>query len=250
MVRYVDKDQAVIEIRIDLKTPPEANASPEAWLKSIKSAHHVEALIEVDSEDGFHDEQRVRVNPLTCDAIRVEVVQPSRWWPAGLGDQSLYLLSVTLLVDDTVTDSWSHNIGLTSVRKQSNNGVAIPGDLLINGKMHHIGEIIPVDAIDEDEFLPVSGDSLVLIRGHYGPDLLYEAADRAGILLVQAVPIHPHGQPESDMAAEVERLSLHPSLAGWFVGHLGYMTERIAYCLTSLDPSRGVFRSIPGVSAA
>ena len=94
----------------------------------------------------------------------------------------------------------------------------------------------------------VEAAELVLIRGHYGPDVLYDAADRAGILMVQAVPIHPQGQPESEMADQVDRLLSHPSLAGWFVGHLGFMTERIAYCVSSLDPTRNVFRAIPGAA--
>ena len=93
--------------------------------------------------------------------------------------------------------------------------------------------------------MPACGDSLLLVRDHYAPDLLCAAADSAGILLIQAIPIDPDGQPERRLDAEVCRLTHHPSLAGYFVGHLGQLSDRIAHRLRELDPTRAVFRRYP-----
>src|SRR5690606_21495749 len=99
--------------------------------------------------------------------------------------------------------------------------------LIVNGELCAIESVVSVDRSDESRMLPAAGNSLLVVRDHYGTDLLYDAADRAGILMVQCVPIHPQGAPEQDVAVEVSRLASHPSLAGWYVGHLGELTERI-----------------------
>jgi len=205
---------------------------------------HVNLLLEVDGDDGFRDELDFRV-PLVGDhaVLRYELVCPQRWWPAGMGEQPLYQITVSA-AEIQPMESISAVFGLTSVRR--NAGQDCP--LLVHGQECPINQVLAVDAIDEKGFLPMAAGSLVLVRGHYGPDVLYDAADRAGILLVQAVPIHAGGMPETEMVDQIDRLLSHPSLAGWFVGHLGAMTERIAYCITSLDPTRSVFRAIPGAA--
>src|SRR5690606_12906808 len=92
-------------------------------------------------------------------------------------------------------------------------------------------------------------NSLLIVRDHYGTDLLYDAADRAGILMVQCVPIHPSGEPERDVAVEISRLAGHPSLAGWYVGHLGNLSDRLAAAIRTLDPPHTIFRELPGEAA-
>ena len=53
-----------------------------------------------------------------------------------------------------------------------------------------------------------------------------------------------------DIARHLDRLTPHPSLAGWFVGHLGAVAERVARRIRSLDPTRAVFRDAPVQPAA
>ena len=238
LVRYVDEERAVIDVRVSIESH---NSQTSPMMAPVVRQVHL--LLEIKGEDGFRDEQEFHV-PLRGDlaVIRYELICPQRWWPAGMGCQPLYQLSVSFEADP-MQQAQNATVGLTSVRP-----IDRARRLLVNGQECPISQILAVDAPDEQGFVPMAWDSLVLIRGHYGPDVLYDAADRAGILMVQAVPIHPQGQPESEMADQVDRLLSHPSLAGWFVGHLGFMTERIAYCVSSLDPTRNVFRAIPGAA--
>jgi len=204
-------------------------------------------LLEVNTAEGFHDEHLARIDShARYHQLRIAIVQPRRWWPASMGDQPLYDLKVSLIIDNELMDVWDGTVGLTSVRRRTPQD---PSVLLVNGMECNITAVIPVDLIDERHLLPVSGESLMIVRGHWGPDVLYDAADRAGILLVQCVPVDNEGRPEAIVADQIDRLAGHPSLAGWYVGHLGRYTERMTYCIRSLDPTRSVFRRIPGKSA-
>jgi hypothetical protein len=242
LVRYVDHDQAVVEINLALQDPLPSR------MTSKRPVRRLEAFVEIDSADGFHDEERVALDRRgDRSTVRFELVRPALWWPACMGGQDLYELTVRLIVDDRQVDTRHATIGLTSVRHP---GGQRHTRLVVNGQECPIQHVMPIDARDENALLPVGGDSLILVRGHYGPDVLYEAADRAGILLIQCVPIEASGFPEAGVATHIDRLSCHPCLAGWYVGHLGGMTERISSCLRSLDPTRMVFRELGDVSAA
>lgn len=246
LVRYVDQEQAVVEVVVNLQ-PAVTGQSNRS--KSTPRRKDAAVIIEVDTDEGFHDEQTVRLSSKMLEegggAARVELVHPARWWPAGMGAQPLYTLSVGLTERDDLADMWSGTFGLTSVRRWD---VSDDATLLVNGKECHIAAVVPVDLIHESHLLPVTGDSLMIVRGHWGPDVLYESADRAGILLIQCVPVDDDGRPESTIVDQVDRLSRHPSLAGWYVGHLGQYTERMAYCIKCLDPTRAIFRHLPGVT--
>lgn len=240
-IRYVDEDQAIIDAHIEIKSriPAPCDEPPP---------EEIDVLVELDAADGFHDEQQQTV-PLTNlrGMVRMEVVRPQRWWPAGMGEQSLYDLTISLLVKDQIIDMISTSVGLTSVRTGAGEKIKA---LMVNGRRYPVENIVPIDAVDEDSLLPVSRDSLLVIRDHYGPDVLYHAADRAGILLVQCVPIHAEGRPEAEVEAEVARLLAHPSLAGWCVGHLGDLSRQVAGRLRRLDPTHDVFLDVPADWAA
>lgn len=237
LVRYVDEEQAVIDTHV--ATLP-AVPAPDRYAPSDL----VEVLVEITGADGFHDEGHTALRLVHGEgSVRFDLVQPQRWWPAGMGDQPLYEMTVSLAVGETILDQRSITLGLTSVRREGEDR-PLP-NLLVNGQVCAIRSVLPVDRIDESQLLPATGDSILLVRDHYGPDVLYQAADRAGILLIQCVPIHPAGTPESELAAQVDRLAAHPSLAGWFVGHLGRLSDDVAEQIRTLDPTRSVFRELP-----
>ncbi|MEE9212658.1 MAG: hypothetical protein V3U29_08400 [Phycisphaeraceae bacterium] len=247
LVRYVDEDQAVIETH--LSTRPQVPTEP-----TDDVPRDVEVLIEINGSDGFHDEGSTPVQLEDGHgAVLFEMVQPQRWWPAGMGDQQLYELSISLVVRNVLADTHKTTLGLTSVRVPKPDTPHTPDAspyLLVNGRVCDIHSVVSIDAADEQKMLPVAGDSLIIVRGHYGPDVLYDAADRAGILLIQCVPIHPDGTPEAEVQAHVDRLARHPSLAGWCVGHLGQVAQSIAHTIKSLDPTHSVFMDPPGQNAA
>lgn len=244
LVRYVDDEQAVIEaqFRVAGRFPHDV----AEWMNRL-----VEVTVEIHGSDGFQDETQQQVKlEQGVGSVRLDLVHPQRWWPAGMGDQALYDLALTLVARDQVVDKRAVTLGLTSVREDPDTAGEPEPRLLVNGQICAIRSVLMVDRIDESQLLPAGGDSLLLVRDHYGADVLYQAADRAGILLVQSVPVHPSGQPEVDVAAQVERLGVHPSLAGWFVGHLGQLSDEVAQRIQALDPTRSVFRQFPVDTAA
>lgn len=252
LVRYVDQEQAVVETPFrlaDLLPPdsPTAPADPVGATPMPRERGRAALLLQVVGEDGFNDEQLFEL-PADPSAAppRLTVVKPDRWWPAGLGDQPLYRMQLTLMVDGHVADLWRCSFGFTSIR--AGQGADPAGGrnprrsvLLINGREHAIHDVVTIDRVDERRLLPASGDSILLVRDHYGADLLYQAADRAGILMIQCVPIHAQGVPQADVIAQVQRLVHHPCLAGWFVGHLGALADDVARAIRQLDPTHAVF---------
>ena len=240
LVRYVDESQAVIDIHFTLLPMVPTHEEPALPLGAV------EVLVEMVGADGFFDEQRSRVDLRGLEGnVRMEIVHPERWWPAGMGEQSLYCFKVTLVHQGEATDMRTVTVGFTSVRMDHRRPCANRAELLVNGQVCPIDAVMPIDLIHERRLLPIAGHSLLIVRDHYGPDVLYEAADRAGILLIQCVPIDPAGKPEEGMADQVDRLSAHPSLCGWFVGHLGRIADDVAARLHALDPTRSVLRTVP-----
>lgn len=236
LVRYVDPHQAVIEVHFSVEP---AAADP---LQLTTPQTMCEVVVELHGDDGFVDEHRRRVTLADGEGmVKLTVVEPQLWWPAGLGDQPMYQLRVSLLQDGVACDQRETAVGLTSVRGHA---PMLGRRILVNGHETAISQIVPVDLADERHLLPAAGDSLLLVRGHYGPDVLYHAADRAGILLLQCVPIHPLAKPNSEVCAHVERLAGHPSLIGWFVGHLGALADDVADTLRRLDPTHGIYRAV------
>lgn len=244
LVRYVDRDQAVIDAHFT--TLPAVDGC-----RLQPPGRAVEVMIEIDGSDGFHDEGRTRVQLSNHrGSVRFEIVHPQLWWPAGMGEQSLYTLSLTVVEDDLGLDDKTVTFGLASVRRDRVLGEAFDPSLLVNGRICDIASVVVVDRANEHQLLPATGESLLFVRDHYGPDLLYEAADRAGILMIQSVPIHPEAKVESMVADHVARLTSHPSLAGYFVGHLGALSDRVAEALRWIDPTRAVYRRFPLTDAA
>jgi hypothetical protein len=242
LVRYVDEDRALVELVFSLQHSPLPSGGRG------RLPREVELRIDVDGSDGFHDELR-NVVPIVegSGTTQVEIVRPHRWWPAGMGSQTLYAFRLTLVVGGEVVDSADRTLGLTSVRPHDRERLDM---LLVNGRPYEVHSVINFDHVNERALLPVLGDSLIVVRDHYGTDLLYEAADRAGILMLQCVPIDPNGAPEREVADHVRRLAPHPSLAGWCVGSQGRLSDVVTRILRAMDPVHSVFRSVRPAQAA
>ncbi len=238
LVRYVDADQAVIDTHFNT-----TGSIPKATAGFTGEA---DVHITIQGLDGFFDEGQTRTPVHNGEgSVRFEVVCPQRWWPAGMGDQPLYKLTLSLIHNNTVADERTAIFGFTSVRRdEAEDSQDAPG-FLVNGQHCNIQSVVMVDRVDENTLLPAAGDSLLMVRDHYGPELLYEAADRAGVLLVQSVPISAQGKPSEEVAKEIDRLAAHPCLAGWFVGHLGDVRGKVTQQIRALDPTHTIFERFP-----
>ncbi|MAX24670.1 MAG: hypothetical protein CMJ19_09220 [Phycisphaeraceae bacterium] len=241
VVRYVDDEQAVIDTHFRLK--------PHLPESGIQNPKRVRVLLEVENDDGFHDETFAHVElDHLCGMVRMQMVLPEMWWPAGMGSQALYNVNLTLLKGRRILDKVNTTVGLTSVRVTDSHFDT--RTFMVNGKPCEIHTIVPVDHVHEDALLPASGDSLIVVRDHYGSDSLFAAADLAGILMVQCVPIAADGKPERELADQISRLSSHPSLAGWCVSPQGRLSKRMAQQLKELDPIHPIIEHSPGNWAA
>ncbi|WP_432797220.1 hypothetical protein [Poriferisphaera sp. WC338] len=237
LVRYVDKDRAILDVKFTVAPmiPSAANATNRT----------VEILIDVDGSDGFHDEGKSHVKLQDgVGLVRFELIQPQRWWPANMGEQPLYELTLGLLVDQIITDSASIMFGLSSVREDQFTQMSLDPTLLVNGEVCDIESVVVVDQLDEQQLLPANGGSLLIVRDHFGPDVLYEAADRAGILLIQCIPVNPT-EDDTIILDNIQRITPHPSLAGWFIGHLGDITQQIESQIRNIDPTHTIFHEFP-----
>ncbi|MEM8781748.1 MAG: hypothetical protein AAGE65_02735 [Planctomycetota bacterium] len=246
LVRYVDQDLAVVDTHFRLR-PSLLGTGRDRDPNPAVTVH-----VEIQGDRGFFDEgdtaMRVRDGG---GSVRFELHAPERWWPAGMGDQSLYTVKLALLASDhQLLDEQEVTFGLNSVRRDRALGQELPPVLLVNGRICEVRDVLIVDHADAAALLPATGESLLLVRDHYGDQTLYDAADRAGILLVQSVPIDRDGTPSLAVRNQLDRLASHPCLAGYFVGHLGPLSERVEHALRELDPTRAVFRRFPLDEAA
>ena len=238
-VRYVDTDRAIVDVLFSV-TPVEPD-SPK-----FNPAAKVEVLLDIDGADGFHDEGRAHVSlnqGMGC--VRFEIVHPQRWWPANMGEQPLYELTIGLLIDQIITDSTGILFGLSSIRQDPFTEMSLDPTLLVNGEVCDIESIVIVDQYEDQNLLPENGGSLLVVRDHFAPEVLFEAADRAGILLIQCFPEIQESDTDEQINQAINRISPHPSLAGWYVGNHGTKSQKIADRIKKIDPTHTIFHEFP-----
>lgn len=191
----------------------------------------------------------------------VTVPDPALWWPAELGDQPLVEVTVevseptgpdteigrgaerapdsepsdgggTTASDDEEfrrSDSFATRCGLRDVTLRdwilTVNGERLFVRGLLSGPAAHELATAP----DDDVTAPVRaafelGANLLRVHAHLAPDALYRAADEAGMLIWQDLPLY-RGQNRSvrrtairTAQATVDRLGAHPSIVVW-CGH-------------------------------
>ena len=170
------------------------------------------------------------------EKVTIEIDEPELWWPAGLGEQPLYTVSVEL---GDGLDSWERRIGLRTMtvsRRKDEWGESFSH--CVNGvDVFAMG----ADYIPEDNLLPrvnpqrtrrlledARAANMNCVRvwggGYYPDDFFYDVCDELGLLVWQdfmfACAIYNlTDEFEENITAEfidnVRRLRHHPSLALW-----------------------------------
>ena len=156
----------------------------------------------------------------------VDIVDPSLWWPRALGDQPLIDVAVEVVVDGDVSDRRRRRTGLRQI---------IWDDWIcsVNGERIFLkgANVLPTaaglanatpDMIRADLHAAVDlGLDALRVHGHIADRALYDAADEAGILLLQDFPLQwghvrsVRQQAVVQAQAAVDSLGHHPSIAMW-----------------------------------
>lgn len=159
------------------------------------------------------------------------ITDPHLWWPAALGDQPLYDVSITVRPAQATTpsDRRQWRTGLRSATVDNLRWTVNGERLFIKGITvgpHHRF----LASVDPDQFrrdvtaVRDAGLDLIRVQGHITRPELYRAADEAGILIWQDLPLVGTYTTRARSAARqvardtVDALGHHPSVVVW-CGH-------------------------------
>ena len=173
-------------------------------------------------------------HPLAAGENRVEwrvaVDRPRLWWPHALGDQPLHDITVEAVLDDgAISDRRVVRTGLRQVRMEKW-VLHVNGErLFLKGSNQGPARMALADATPEelagDVRLAVdAGLDFLRVHGHVSRPELYDAADEAGLLLWQDLPLqwgYARGirkQAATQAREAVDLLGHHPSIFLW-CGH-------------------------------
>ena len=167
--------------------------------------------------------QRQRVAPGVNEVVvGLSIEQPSLWYSWEHGPQPLYQLEV-MLGDDA--SSWP--LGIRSIRRDGDVWLLNEQRLFLRGT-----NVIPAqwlssygpEAIARDvELLKGAGLNVIRVHAHVNRRELYEACDRAGVLVWQDFALQWSYDDSPEFAAEATRqiremvrmLRRHPSIVAW-----------------------------------
>ncbi len=191
--------------------------------------------VETDVFDGGksvsnHSQQHPLGSGMNRIEWRVTVENPTLWWPRALGTP--HLVDVRIAVSDAdgnVTDRRERRTGLRQVR-QRNWVYEINGERLhlkganVGPVRMALAEVAGHEARNLVRSATDAGLDMLRVHAHISHPALYEAADDAGLLLWQDLPLQwgysrAVRKPAVEQAREaVELLGHHPSIIQW-TGH-------------------------------
>lgn len=180
------------------------------------------------------DTERELVHHLAAGENRVEwtvaVAEPVRWWPWSLGSPTLHDLDVAVLLEDgRLSDRRHRRIGLRSVERKrwvfTVNGerLYLKGTNLAPTRAL-LGRATPPELARDVTLAREAGLDFVRVHAHITRPELYEAADEAGMLVWQDLPLQwgyartVRRQARRQAREAVDLLGHHPSVFQW-CGH-------------------------------
>jgi len=175
-----------------------------------------------------------RTQPLAAGENRVEwtvtVPDPERWWPHALGAPAMYDVDIAVHTEDgRLSDERTRPLGLRSVQVRdwiwSINGERIFLKGANQGPTRMaLADATPADLRGDVDLAVATGLDFLRLHAHITRPELYDAADEAGLLLWQDLPlqwgysrsVRPQARRQAREA--VDLLAHHPSVFVW-CGH-------------------------------
>lgn len=160
----------------------------------------------------------------------IDITDPALWWPRALGDQPLVDVEVEVVVDGEISDRRLRRTGLRQIVWDdwlcSVNGerLFLKGANLLPTAAGPANATSTMIRADLQSAVDLGLDAL-RVHGHIADRGLYDAADEAGILLLQDFPLQwGHARSVRHQAVEqaraaVDSLGHHPSIAMWTAHH-------------------------------
>jgi len=177
-----------------------------------------------------HESKTVTFSPVT-------LTSPQIWWPAGMGAQPLYDLSLSTSVGGTVTDTAASRFGVRTVTgtldASGHRAYKINGrPLLIRGGGWSPDVFLrwdPVFVEDKIRYALDLGLNTIRLEGHLEPDEFFDIADRVGMLVLPgweccnkweagSWTTSDYATAKASMSAEAVRLRDHPSVISFLIG--------------------------------
>ena len=208
-------------------------------------ALHLEVLVRVCYKGNIlHEAREILSSDLT--ALHLNIKNPQLWWPAGLGDQPLYEVTVDVLAGRACLEHVSRRIGLRlfTVERVGEKGKAtyrfsinrhpmflkgaswLPADIYA-ARLTRVeyARLVKAAAVANMNILRVWGG------GVYESDAFYDLCDEYGICVWQDMMLceAQSGEPteaqlagfEREARQNIQRLRHHPSMVLWCVGDSG-----------------------------
>ena len=222
-------------------------------------AMHLEVLVRVCYKGNIlHEAREILLTDLT--ALHLNIKNPQLWWPAGLGDQPLYEVTVDVLAGRTCLEHVSRRIGLRlfTVEQVAGNGKTayrfsinrhpmfikgaswLPADIYA-ARLTRVeyAKLVKAAAVANMNMLRVWGG------GVYESDSFYDLCDEYGIcvwqdlLLCEAQADAPTSAQlasfEREAQQNIQRVRHHPCVVLWSVGDSGGRGIAPAYVKAALD---------------
>jgi len=156
---------------------------------------------------------------------RVMVESPELWWPRALGGQPLHRVQIEVSVGGEASDRQEVTTGLRHIGMRNFVATVNGERMFLKGANLGPTRRAPADATAEElardvAFGTDAGLDVLRIHAHVARRELYEAADRAGMLLWQDLPLQwaykgVRKQAVRQARAAVDLLAHHPSVAIW-----------------------------------
>jgi beta-mannosidase len=235
-----DSERATLELNADLDTN-------EALTVVVRT------VVEHGGHSVDHEAEHTLAADNNAITWRVDVDYPTLWWPHALGDANLAEVSVSVFVvaddgthDLVASDTRAVTTGLRSVSMRDFRWT-INGERLFVKAVNHgpttqrLADASPEQVVRDIEQAKQTNLDMVRVHAHVARPELYDAADKAGMLLWQDLPLqwgYARGlrkQAARQARAAVDLLGHHPSIAVW-CGH----NEPMAIDTTQMnEASRG-----------